>query len=140
MIRSVLVVMLVLATIGATSRGCRSPQKPELYPVPHIQNGNQSYCIKDATGNLLVTVRNVGTEAGAFDVTVEFNGVPKTERVPSLAGFGASTTLAFPIPPGCPNASGTPSTDCPFRIIVDSHNEIVESREDNNTVSDRCIG
>ncbi len=104
---------------------------PDLIPVPDPQLG---FC-KRKDLKLFVTVRNQGNAgAGASTTRVDFStGTTASQPTGPLAA-GASTDVAFDIPPGCF------SPDCGFRITVDSGNAVVESNEANNTASGTCLG
>jgi hypothetical protein len=105
---------------------------PDLVPVPDKET--DSFCRID-DGTLVVTVRNQGS-GGAGPTTTEVDfGRHGTVRKPTKELTpGESTDLEIPIPRGCFDP------DCQFRIAVDADDDVTESDEGNNVVSDLCLG
>ena len=100
-------------------------------PVP---NEHGSFCNREE-GELIVTVKNQGTGvAGPSTTVVDFFRHGKVAQPTPALGPGAAVKLAFPIPRGCFDP------DCEFKIIVDADDDVVESDEGNNVVSDTCVG
>lgn len=102
-----------------------------------------AYCDRNAAGTqLTVTVFNAASvPAGCSVVTVEFFATPPVvmeKEVMTVPAFGLVPVI-FNIPSGCF------SSDCGFRITVNSRNctgksKVIESKRSNNTVSGNCVG
>ncbi len=103
----------------------------DLVPVPD-QGG---FFCKKRDGELVVTVKNQGTDSSVPSVTaVDFPGYGQVlEPTPAL-NPGQTTDIFFKIPFGCHNP------DCDFKITVDVNNEVSEKDETNNTGIGLCIG
>ncbi|HEU4412141.1 MAG TPA: CARDB domain-containing protein [Polyangiaceae bacterium] len=105
------------------------PQKPNLVAV--MMDG--AYCTRNASGALVVRVRNAGTAAaGASHTLVDFGNVRYHRNTPSLAP-GASVDLTVTIPSGCFGP------DCHFAIEPDEYDVVDESQE-SNVVGGTCLG
>jgi hypothetical protein len=105
----------------------------DLIPVP---DSTGFFCIRDTSGNLIVTVQNQGAvPAGPFRTTVDFGSFGNVSLSTSSAlAPDESVDLFFLIPPDCFDP------DCSFNITVDDLNEAPETDETNNTVGDTCLG
>jgi len=108
----------------------------DLVPVP---DANQSFCKRNAKGDLVVTVKNQGTgTAGPCTTRVDFGKFGVVDKpTPALAPAPApdsTVDIAFPIP------FGAFDPDCEFQIIVDVNNVVSESSEGNNRGNGTCIG
>lgn len=105
------------------------PPKPNLVPV-QMHGG---YCTRNASGDLVVRIRNAGTAtAGPSHTLVDFGRVRYHRNTPSLSP-GQSFDLTVAIPAGCFDP------DCHFVIEADENDVVSESNE-NNAVLGVCIG
>ncbi len=103
----------------------------DLVPVP---DAHGFFCRRQ-DGKLLVEVKNQGTgAAGASTTLVDFLQYGSVSLPTPALAAGASANLLVDIPAGCFDS------DCEFRIVVDSKNEVAETNEANNTASGTCIG
>jgi hypothetical protein len=133
-----LVVSGILAV--AILSGCPGAP-PDLVPVPlpAPPGPPNAFCRHPdgSSGKLIVTVRNLGSDAPASQTRVEFSTmsgiVSATEATPAIT-MGASTDVLFDIPPDCYKV------DCFFKIAVDANGQVNESNEANNTADGLCIG
>lgn len=139
-------VMAVLSALAlAASLGCPRPQveKADLLPERRPgSTGNEGFCQRASSGDLIVRVRNqTNVGVGPTTTRVQFSvGAPVTKPTSPIGG-GASADVTFPIPAGCF------SPDCGFTITVDADNQVDESHgttpdnhETNNVAQGICIG
>ena len=101
-------------------------------PPPDLVPGTPG---RAKNGDLIVTVANQGTGAAKPSTTNVLFGPYGTVSIatPALAS-GASTEVETAIPTGCFDP------DCDFTIVVDAADQLRESDEGNNSLSDTFIG
>ena len=117
-------------------RGEQAAGKPDLLPVnPQPSAGKLGFCRRDASGKLIVTIKNQGVAAaGPSQTTVKFaNGGTVSVSTPALTA-GASVDVTTATPPGCFRP------DCSFEITADSALAVDESDETNNVAIGVCLG
>ncbi len=114
---------------------CPEVKLPDLVPVPDPQPGI-GFCKLDDQNRLIVTVKNQGNaDAPASTTKVEFlSGGVVEIPTPAIPAGGSVDLGPISFPTGC----FVP--DCPFRITVDSKNEVIESNKANNSASGFCLG
>ena len=110
---------------------------PDLIPVRGPSPG-YSYCQRDASGNLIVTVKNqnnndVSAHASITKVVFGLGGTFELPT-PAIQAGGSVELQPLAIPAECFRS------DCSFTITVDSHNQVHESNERNNNGVGKCIG
>ena len=129
---TLIIVVLVVGMIALT--GClKLFPKPDLIPA-NPQNW-AGFCDTDGSGNLRVHIKNQGdAPAGNSNVRVSFGQYGESVKLVPALGVGETTTVLFPIPSGCYDP------DCSFEITVDVYNEVDESKENNNSQTENCIG
>jgi hypothetical protein len=107
------------------------PGQVDLLPVPT----QGSFCRRNSSGRLVVTVRNQGPDAvGASTTEVDFGDFGSLSKATPGLAAGASVNLTFTMPDGCFNP------DCDFTISVDNGNVHMETDELNNEADDLCLG
>jgi len=122
------------AFIGAmTLSGCSA----DLVAVPPagLPDNTTSFCRDNNAA--VVTVKNGGdANAPPSVTTVKFfpQGVPIDVATPAIDAGSFVDLVPIPIPAGCFDP------DCDFSFAVDSHNQVKEYKEDNNTAQGICIG
>ena len=110
-------------------------KQPDLIPFSPSGTSPDAFCRIEGGKVLRVTVKNQGAaDAAASKTTVAFADKSFTVDTPPIPA-GGSVDLLFAVPSSCFNP------DCPFRITVDSSNQINEgSNEGNNSASGMCNG
>ncbi len=114
------------------------PEYPDLAVLPkNPEVAMRDYCIRSGE-NLVVNVKNIGLSTSDISTTevtfVKDNLIalePIAKQTPVL-NSKESTTLLFKIPSECFDP------DCDFYITVDARNNVFETNETNNTVTDTC--
>jgi hypothetical protein len=117
---------------------------PDLVPVPIEGSDPPSYCRGDASGNLIVRVRNQGfSDAIASTLRVTFTTptgpVPVNVATPLLHWGGGTADVTVPIPPACFDPHDPFPHACNFLIEVDAAGVVAESNEINNNVAGVCV-
>ena len=131
--------LVFVSFIAAVAPGASIQRdRPDLFPVrlPGVVN-TVGFCRRDASGKLVVTVRNQNNNdvgAHASITRVEFNRGGSFELPTPAIPDNSSVDLQ---PLAIPQACWSP--DCAFTITVDSHNQVHESNEGNNTVAGKCL-
>lgn len=108
--------------------------QPDLVPQPRR---SRDFCVRDAEGRLVVTVKNQGeSDAGSSITRVTFpKGQVVTVPTPAIRANESVQLSPIPIPSGCFDP------DCSFTIQVDSDDQVDEEfGEGNNTAQGVCIG
>ena len=114
------------ATLALTGQGPERPQPPDLTPSDLHLEENQT---------LVVTVQNLGSgDAGPSTAEASFtSGVVRPLETPAIPA-GGSVQLQTEVPADCFNP------DCGYSIEVDAGQQLNESDESNNRVSDSVVG
>jgi hypothetical protein len=104
--------------------------QPDLVPAPDARG---TFCRRDETGRLIVTIKNEGTaDAGGSITRIEFaNGEHQLVTTPAIPA-GGSVDVFVTFPPSCFNPS------CTFRIAADSTGIVSETNEGNNAAGGTC--
>jgi hypothetical protein len=129
---------------SCVSAGGSFDRGPDLVPEPRTgSQGPNGFCRGD-NSNLIVKVRNQGTEPALVTTTTRIRFSPGGDQLATTPPLddGSAADVTVPIPNGCFNP------DCNFSITVDvdgqveelKHNASDTSHEDNNTEQGTCIG
>ncbi len=111
----------------------RIQKRPDLIPFSPLGNDESSFCRMEDNRKLLrVTIKNQGVaDAGPSKTKVIFSNSSFTLDTPPIPA-NSSVDLLFKVPGNCS------SSDCSFKIIADSDNQINESNESNNEANGKC--
>lgn len=102
---------------------------------PGQPNNPTGFCKENSFA--VVSVKNNGNANAPPSVTtVKFGapGVPVDIATPAINAGSSADLVPIPLPAGCFNP------DCDFAFTVDSHNQVKEGNEGNNTAPGICIG